>query len=539
MRNFFCESLGNRGRAAAAGCVLAMCIGVASAQEHAVQEQPAAQQEAGETVERVVREDWYRLEMMGGRAGWMRTQESERAGKIITRSEVSLSFSRAMEGAKIVMRGEFVETAGGKPVSMRSTQQTGKMVVDQFYVFETDGVSVVTTQAGKESTRRADLPVGEWTTPAATERAMLEKFRAGEKTITARTLDPQMGLKVVTQTRTGFEPAKITLDDKEVEAIRTEVETDVVPGVKSVEFIDGEGELLRNETTIGGISVVMTRTTRERAMDESGSDAPEVMISTFVKPTGRRIENPRRTTSGVYLLSMEEGELPELPQSGVQRVKPIDARRARVAVIPGRPADALDGDATDKRFRQPSSALDSTDVKVIEIVKTALLDEPTNNPAQRAELLRRAVHTHIRKKNLGVGMATASEVARTGEGDCSEHAVLLAACLRADDIPSSVVTGLLYVDEFAGKESVFGYHMWTRALVGAGEGMPGRWIDLDATLPDDTPSDATHIALGVSSLSDEESLESLMGVAGVMGRLKIEVEAIAPSLPKGRTGESK
>ena len=39
------------------------------------------------------------------------------------------------------------------------------------------------------------------------------------------------------------------------------------------------------------------------------------------------------------------------------------------------------------------------------------------------------------EKDLSVGFATAADVARTAQGDCTEHAVLLAALLRASDIP--------------------------------------------------------------------------------------------------------
>ena len=41
--------------------------------------------------------------------------------------------------------------------------------------------------------------------------------------------------------------------------------------------------------------------------------------------------------------------------------------------------------------------------------------------------------------------ATAAEVARSREGDCTEHAVLLAALARARGIPARVAMGLVYV----------------------------------------------------------------------------------------------
>jgi hypothetical protein len=119
-----------------------------------------------------------------------------------------------------------------------------------------------------------------------------------------------------------------------------------------------------------------------------------------------------------------------------------------------------------------------------------------------------------------VGFATASEVARTRQGDCSEHAVLLAALLRGAGIPSRTVSGLIYTDEFLGRKNVFAYHMWTQAWLTQGVG--GRWVDLDATL-DALPFDAAHIALATSSQSDVGAVNDIVKIAGLLGRLSLQV----------------
>jgi transglutaminase-like putative cysteine protease len=139
----------------------------------------------------------------------------------------------------------------------------------------------------------------------------------------------------------------------------------------------------------------------------------------------------------------------------------------------------------------------------------------------RARAIERFVHEYISSKSLGVGFATASEVCQTREGDCSEHAVLLAAMLRADGIPSRGVSGLVYVDQFVNQDKVFGYHMWAQGLIDV-TGTP-RWIDLDAAV---YPMDATHIAVTTSSLADDDVVNSMVGVAEVLNALSIEVEDV-------------
>merc|ERR1719261_959477 len=103
---------------------------------------------------------------------------------------------------------------------------------------------------------------------------------------------------------------------------------------------------------------------------------------------------------------------------------------------------------------------------------------------QLAYSLRDLVHSHIQDKHLSTAYASASETARTGSGDCTEHAVLLAALLKARGIPSRVCHGLVYVEQGgsaingqaeydadgnlverggATTSGQFGWHMWSQA----------------------------------------------------------------------------
>ncbi|MEM8757769.1 MAG: transglutaminase-like domain-containing protein, partial [Planctomycetota bacterium] len=150
--------------------------------------------------------------------------------------------------------------------------------------------------------------------------------------------------------------------------------------------------------------------------------------------------------------------------------------------------------------------------------------QPTMDPRTRARLLRRFVYRYVNAKSLGVGFGSASEVARTRAGDCTEHAVLLAALLRADGIPSRVVSGLIYAERFEGRDDILGYHMWTQAWLTSDDGEPG-WFDFDATLGGDRPTDATHIALDISTLDDGEAVNSMLRLTPMIGRLNVSVES--------------
>ncbi len=89
------------------------------------------------------------------------------------------------------------------------------------------------------------------------------------------------------------------------------------------------------------------------------------------------------------------------------------------------------------------------------------------------------------------GYGTALEGLRSGEGDCTEHALLLAALGRAAGVPTRVVFGLAYNNErFLGRRFLFVPHAWVQAWTGT------HWQSFDSGLGE---FNAGYIALGISS----------------------------------------
>jgi transglutaminase-like putative cysteine protease len=120
-------------------------------------------------------------------------------------------------------------------------------------------------------------------------------------------------------------------------------------------------------------------------------------------------------------------------------------------------------------------------------------------------------------KNLEVYFDPASKVLASHQGDCTEHAVLLAALARAKGLPSRLVVGLTQVRRRDGREVIFGYHAWTEVWI------DGLWVSLDAALKQ-APVDVSHIALGVSAANNPEPLGNVAaGMAQIIGNLEIEL----------------
>jgi transglutaminase-like putative cysteine protease len=86
-------------------------------------------------------------------------------------------------------------------------------------------------------------------------------------------------------------------------------------------------------------------------------------------------------------------------------------------------------------------------------------------------------------------------------GDCNEHAVLVAALLRAAGVPTRIVAGLAYAGDG------FYYHAWNEVWLDG-------WMSADAVF-DQMPVDATHVQL------IEGGPERHVRLAEVVGRLAL------------------
>ena len=182
-----------------------------------------------------------------------------------------------------------------------------------------------------------------------------------------------------------------------------------------------------------------------------------------------------------YTLSPRAGGPPlHLPETSEQSIK-VSGKNLVVEIHVS--ARRGIGGSPDPSDRLPNDWLQSAAPEIVEMAIKAT--KGANTDAERMHALESFVAGFISNKNLGVGYASALQVARDPQGDCTEHAVLLAALGRALGIATRVVDGLAYAPGFAGTEHVFVPHAWVYAWVDE------RWQSFDAALGG---FDAGHIA---------------------------------------------
>ena len=465
----------------------------------------------------VIEEHWYTVEIGGARTGWMVERVRSDGQRYESGTQLHMSIRRGPAEVTVEISASIVETHDGEPLVMRSRQHTGLQAVDTEWRFEDDRVVQTTRQGDRETVRDRPLPEGEWLTPMEVQRYWDERREAGAEQITYRTIDPQAGLKPVSFTLTLRGEDEHELGDRTIPVTVWEVTTSLMPLLTFEEHISADGYLVYQEVAAGFAKMVMRIATRAEAQGGAGDEPPELLVKTFIEPD-RAILRPQAATTARLRLEVGAGTMPPLPEAGAQRV--VIAGEGRLAVLtidindnlPARPGEADAGE-----FLESSAMVDAGDPLIESLADKALrgAGKDQKDRMERAETLRAFVHRYVNEKDLDTAFATASETAARRSGDCSEHAVLLCAMMRADGIPARLAVGLIYTDRFLGRDGIFGWHMWTQALI------DGHWVDFDATLP--RRYHAAHVLTGTSSLAEGALAGELASAIVLMGNLDIKV----------------
>ncbi len=466
-------------------------------------------------------DDWYLDTIDGQPSGYWRAWMTVEDGRILSGYEEIGVESHGGELLHTRTSVRWTETTDYKPITIVVENASGGDTVKQTYRFTDGGIELTSEQNGRSIERTLPPIEDDYLTAAQSAIALEHLIKRGDTTIELNTLDPLVGMQpYVTGLKKADEKAQRfkLADGSGVDATEWAVTYSIVPGFEGVSYIDEDAREVGLSFDIGGVTFL------SRLADESVTqtefDPPEMAGMSVVVPD-KPIEDVLRQKKLVYELHYDAGE---------SKIGPINTTHQSVEQLgPGRVRVTVDLEAANavKKDDKPTDAnlaasimVDHEDEAVRALAEKAvrgLDDERT--AMQVANACKRRVSRHVTGVTLAVGDATASETARSRQGDCTECSVLLAAMLRAHGIPSRCVTGLAYgEDEFAGQANAFVYHMWTQAWIEDEDGK-GRWVDLDAALWRYT---AGHIALGVSDMGDDDQAD-LIKLIPMMQGLEIKV----------------
>lgn len=468
-------------------------------------------------------DQWFVDAAAGNKTGWSRRTlaRNDKGQWVMTERSSSVEVHG---GDKVESTGlkETVETADHRVLSITTTHTTqserNKQTVGQTWVFNTDGIELISKQGDSVIKRTLPKVKGEWLSPAlfaATHRA---HHLAGEKHFEIATLDLGLGSApfMSRYDRVGEETLKLPIG--EVKAVKYKMTYSNLPGVVSHEWYDAEGKFVNNSYTMSGIEFTNHAATPELAQ---AAFEPTEMTAVSVVAVDRPIPTPALLKKAVYELEYSP-ECPLLPASvAEQKVEKLGPGRARVTVDLGSmnasapPTEADLGTSIQVDYKDP--AVLALVPKIFARFGDAKLSEE-----RRASETTRFVSRYLAGgAALDVPNGTASATAKSKSGDCTEHATLLTALLRAQGIPARGATGMSYADDegFVGHKNAFIYHMWTQAWL-KDENGKGRWVNLDAAL---RRYDAVHILLGTSSMDDATGADEEAKVMPLMESLKVKL----------------
>jgi transglutaminase-like putative cysteine protease len=467
-----------------------------------------------------VSETWDVLTMFGQRAGYQRTRVAnaiEGDRKVVrTESLMHLDmqrFGQATQSPEI--RVLSVESPEGQLIRFESVSTLGPQSMKTVGEVVGNRLKLVPTGPGPAEPEWRDWSP-EIGGPFAVEQSLERKpMQPGEER-SLRAIVPALNevatIRLVAQK---YEPARLLGGD--VELLRVELTMDLGKDRKLEEtrWTNRAGETLRTRSPT--MNVEAYRSTEAVALAKDDAPKPDLSNSMLV-PVGRRIEKPQQTLRIRYRVELKGGDPAAVFVGGPsQLVESIDANSARITVYAIRPGRqdgnaAAPADPPAAGDREPNQWIQSAEPPIVADARQVAAEE--KDPWKLSLALAAYVLREVRF-SYSQAFASAADVAKLREGDCTERAVFLAALARARGIPARTAVGLIYVEA---KQPAMCYHMWNEVYV------DGRWIPLDANAGGATG--AAYLKIAQSDLKGVSSATCFLPVAQVFSQLKIEIEDV-------------
>jgi hypothetical protein len=474
----------------------------------------------------LIGETWDAAYLDNAKAGFVHTivraVDADGAKILKTTMELDLTVKRFEETARLRMITGTDETPDGRVTAVLMRQFLGKE--QQHLVTGTVDGDRLHVQADGRRPYAKDIP---WNDQVIglyrQERLYRERQVKPGDTFQYLTYEPTVTAVVRTRAAVkDFEEVEGPKGRGRQRLLRVEVATDKIMGVQLPPltlWLDDNLKPVRSQVDMPGLGkLTLYRTSRGQALGQGGPVARVNVGYDQLIPINRRISRPYDTVSAVYRVTVKGDDEPATTFARDERQKVRNVRGNTFELqVRARPAPEHDegSQKVGPEFLESCYFINSDDVKVRELARQAVGKE--TDPWARACRVADWVYHHIENKNFTENFATADHVARTLEGDCTEHSMLAAAMCRAVGVPSRTAVGLVYVDMPRGP--VFGFHMWTEVWV------RGRWVAIDATFGRHFVG-ATHLKVLDHSWHDVQSLTPLLPLVRVVGKASIEVVSV-------------
>ena len=437
-----------------------------------------------------------------------------------TRVTSRLVMQRFGQSIEIEQDMTMVETVAGDVVSVAKSDLLSGQRSESSLMVREDGRGELTTRAmGQTRESVVICPEGTLGVWGMQQKAVATGFEPG-LVWQAKTLVPDQMRVVTVQTRNvGWE--EVALPSGSRKLFRTEVKI-VDLGLEQTVWVADTGRTILSKMSLMGIDMEMLDVSRVEALAvvaDAGVLPPEVFTQSVIV-ADEFVALPRRTRSVTLLVSPREPghEIQLLNLGSRQHVEPAEGDVLRVTRRRLEPAEGKTGmrplrEVPDelRPALEASSLIQSDEPRIIEAARELVGD--TENAWLAAQRIEAWVDRHMSEKSMEVAFGSALEAFEEQRGDCSEHAMLLAAMARAVGIPCRVVLGLVYLG------GIWGGHAWNEVWI------DGVWYPLDGTHGYGS-ADPMRLAMSRLTFADGEEGGGLAGLVGLLGKIDVDVAAV-------------
>ncbi|GIX01517.1 MAG: hypothetical protein KatS3mg112_0454 [Thermogutta sp.] len=471
---------------------------------------PAEQTPANWKSSHQAREYWYLQSLFGEAVGYermsMRFIDSPSPSCREVEGEVVLRVKRMGTPVSVVTRYRALETCEGHPREFTVTVEQGKALAQYRGRVDGNRLTLETIVAGRTAQQTFDLPA-DCRGFLGLQDCLWEKpMRPGEVREFSCLL---LGVNGVCRAKAHARDYEvIQLSGRESRLLRIEI-LYTLPGNQRLEqtaWSDSSGMIVKQRMDSPPVEAVLV--SKERALQETPSSLDLIEDIRIPARAPGDLTKARRV---VYRVEGPAEELAKLLASGTnQQVQRLGDDALELTVTPRRPGSNL-ASCREQATRdeiEPNLWIQSDASQIRAIARS--IAEDAKGPAALAVGLERYVFQTVKNRDYNQAFLSALDVLRSQEGDCTEHAVLLAALARASKIPSRVAVGLVY------HRDAFYYHMWTELLIN------GCWIGFDATRGNGG-IDAGYIKFGHDSLGGSDAMTAFLPMTKLLGQIKIEI----------------
>ena len=446
-------------------------------------------------------ESWMSVVVDGRKVGSVHAMREVAGNEVTNTQTLRLVFERDGTRMEMLSTETNVETTQGEPLAFHVDNHLSGSASTIDGKRQEDGRFRIRRTIGGHSTDTIETwPAGALLAEGQQRALMQSGLRPGSSV--SFNAYGTLSAQALHVTRTVQTREHVTLPGGEEDLLRIESVTRLPVGeTRSTSWVNDAGETRKLRMQVAGITLDML------ACSQACAEAPEQAADIF---TRSMVVLPRALKPGervgrlrYHVVSLDDEPL-YFRNTDEQRVTNDRRGGWRIEV----------GAANARRLPPPAAEdtaanawLEAGNAEIIAAARKAVAG--ARDDAGRMRRLTDFVRTHIETKNLSVGYATALETLRSREGDCTEHAVLLAALARAVGIPARIATGLAYAPAYAGTQHVLVPHAWVIAWV------DGHWHSHDAALG---RFDAGHIAIDVG---DGDPWKFFSGI-DTLGRLRID-----------------